>query len=227
MDAPSLMKKIMTNPRLGEAGMILTHTGIVRAYDRQGKKVHGLRVHVDRQKLEALLEEKRKDPGIIEILVNITAEKDLAVGDVVMQLLVAGDIREHVLTTLSETLEAIKTEVTSKTQYYEEKSMSKFSKPKHYQNIQKNYPEFIKAVEDLGRTSMQAGPLDEKTVLLLRLAAAAAMRSKGSVQSHARQALESGVTSRELEHALVALTSTIGFPTVAAALSWIGLDEKE
>ncbi|NCC24054.1 MAG: carboxymuconolactone decarboxylase family protein [Deltaproteobacteria bacterium] len=99
-------------------------------------------------------------------------------------------------------------------------------KPKHYQSIQARYPEFIRAVEGLGKAAMESGPLEPKTVQLIRLTAAAAMRSEGSVRSHARQALGAGATPEEVEHALVALTSTIGFPTVAAALSWVGRDEE-
>jgi molybdopterin synthase catalytic subunit len=42
------------------------------------------------------------------------------VGDDIMHLMVAGDIRENVISVLSETLDAIKTKVTKKTEYLEE-----------------------------------------------------------------------------------------------------------
>jgi len=41
------------------------------------------------------------------------------------------------------------------------------------------------------------------------------------VHSHARRALAAGATPEEIQHAVIALTSTIGFPNVMAALSWI------
>jgi alkylhydroperoxidase/carboxymuconolactone decarboxylase family protein YurZ len=41
------------------------------------------------------------------------------------------------------------------------------------------------------------------------------------VHSHARRALEAGATSIEIHHALLLLTSTIGFPAVSAAISWV------
>jgi alkylhydroperoxidase/carboxymuconolactone decarboxylase family protein YurZ len=41
------------------------------------------------------------------------------------------------------------------------------------------------------------------------------------VRSHAARALAAGATPEEIHHAIIVLTSTIGFPTVAAALSWI------
>jgi alkylhydroperoxidase/carboxymuconolactone decarboxylase family protein YurZ len=55
----------------------------------------------------------------------------------------------------------------------------------------------------------------------VQLAAAAAIRSEGAVHSHARRALAAGATPEEIQHAVIALTSTIGFPNVMAALSWI------
>ena len=78
----------------------------------------------------------------------------------------------------------------------------------------------MSAVEQLGEAAAGAGPLDEKTKELVQLGAAAALRSEGAVHSHARRALELGASADDVRHALVLLTSTIGFPTVAAALSW-------
>jgi AhpD family alkylhydroperoxidase len=77
------------------------------------------------------------------------------------------------------------------------------------------------ALEGLGQATKSAGPLDKKTAELVQLAAAASVRSEGSVHSHVRRALAAGATAEEVRHAIVLLTSTIGFPTVSAALSWI------
>jgi len=93
--------------------------------------------------------------------------------------------------------------------------------PKQYASIQKNYAGLIKAVENLGKAAKESGPLNKKTSELVQLAAAAAIRSEGSVHSHARRALAAGATPEEIRHSLVLLTSTIGFPTVSAALSWV------
>lgn len=92
--------------------------------------------------------------------------------------------------------------------------------PKMYTSIQKRYEELTEAVENLGKTARALGPVDEKTSHLIQLAAAAAIRSEGSVHSHVRRALEAGATKDEIYHTLVLLTSTIGFPAVSAAISW-------
>ncbi len=98
--------------------------------------------------------------------------------------------------------------------------MSKEKLPPIYRRLQAQHPEYLAAVENLGATARKAGPLDEKTSHLIQLAAAAATRSEGAVHSHVRRALAAGATPEEIRHALLLLTSTIGFPTVTAALSW-------
>lgn len=92
--------------------------------------------------------------------------------------------------------------------------------PKQYTGIRKRFSKFFESLDALGQTVRAAGPIDEKNSHLIQLAAAAAIRSEGSVHSHTRRALEAGATPDEVYHALLLLTSTIGFPTVSAALSW-------
>ncbi len=94
-------------------------------------------------------------------------------------------------------------------------------KPALYLRLKKRYPGYISSVEALGESVRSAGPLDEKTVQLLQLAAAAAMRSEGASHSHTRRALQAGATAEEIRHALIAITATIGFPNVTASLSWV------
>ncbi|MEW6501037.1 MAG: carboxymuconolactone decarboxylase family protein [Thermodesulfobacteriota bacterium] len=98
--------------------------------------------------------------------------------------------------------------------------MSTEELPPIYQRLKAQHPDYLAAVEKLGATVREAGPIDEKTGHLIQLAAAASNRSEGSVHSHVRRALAAGASEAEIRHALLLLTSTIGFPTVAAALSW-------
>jgi AhpD family alkylhydroperoxidase len=92
---------------------------------------------------------------------------------------------------------------------------------KHYIYLKERFPDTMSAVENLGATIREAGPLDNKTIELVQLAVAASAQSTGSVHSHTRRALAAGASLEEIEHALVALISTIGFPKVAAALAWV------
>ncbi|OGP71275.1 MAG: alkylhydroperoxidase [Deltaproteobacteria bacterium RBG_13_58_19] len=98
--------------------------------------------------------------------------------------------------------------------------MSEATFPGWYNFIKENHGKFISALEQLGEAVRQEGPLDEKTSHLIQLAAAAAIRSEGSVHSHVRRALKAGAKPEEIYHALILLTSTIGFPNTSAAMSW-------
>jgi len=93
--------------------------------------------------------------------------------------------------------------------------------PKFYQKLQKDYKDVIQAVDHLGKAVQNAGPLDEKTAQLIKLAAAATQKSEGAVHSHARRAMEAGASPEEVRHALILLVPTIGYPNAAASLSWV------
>ena len=118
MNLEKLVEQVKHRPEVDRIGMILCHNGIVRGTARDGRRVSGLRVSVDHEKLRTVIAENKQKPGIVDILVEIAEDRDLAVGDDVMYLVVAGDIREHVIAALTETLNAVKSTVTRKQQYY-------------------------------------------------------------------------------------------------------------
>jgi alkylhydroperoxidase/carboxymuconolactone decarboxylase family protein YurZ len=93
--------------------------------------------------------------------------------------------------------------------------------PKNHRSIEREYPRFMAALDALGEEAAKAGPLTPKMRHLVQLGAAAAIRSEGAVHSHTRRALAAGATRAEVRHAVIAATSTIGFPNAMAALSWI------
>jgi len=99
--------------------------------------------------------------------------------------------------------------------------MSNEQLPRHYQLLKEQHPDFMKALSELGQSVRKEGPLDEKTVELIQMVAAAVLRLEGAVHSHARRALEAGASPEEIRHALIVITSTSGFPAVSSALSWV------
>ncbi len=99
--------------------------------------------------------------------------------------------------------------------------MGEESYPGWYTLIKTNHGEFIQALENLGEVLRRTGPVEEKTAQLVQLAAAAAIRSEGAVHSHTRRAIKAGASPEEVYHAILLLTSTIGFPNTSAALSWV------
>jgi molybdopterin synthase catalytic subunit len=118
MNLTSLVDKIKKHPEYHKAGMILCHNGVVRSTSRDGRKISGLTISVDHQKLRNVIESQKKRSGIIEIFVHIAENRHLTVGDDIMFLVVAGDIRENVIAVLNDTLNAIKTNVTKKTEVF-------------------------------------------------------------------------------------------------------------
>ena len=92
--------------------------------------------------------------------------------------------------------------------------------PENYEWLSTKFKDAYETHQKLGVQLQSVGPLDKKSIHLIQIAGAAAIRSEGGVHSHVRRALEEKISADEIYHALVLLTSTIGFPSVAAALSW-------
>lgn len=93
--------------------------------------------------------------------------------------------------------------------------------PKHYVAVMSKHPKVSEAFQNLREVLQEEGPLDEKTTQLIQLAAAAGIRSEGSVHSHAKRAIAAGATPDEIRHVLLLLMTTLGFPTAMAAMSWV------
>ena len=116
MNLQTLIEKVKQHPEFHHAGMLLCHCGVVRSTSRDGREVKGLTVAVDRAGLQTLIAEQKQRSGIIDIQVAVAADRYLTVGDEVMLLVVAGDVRENVIAVLADTLDVIKTNLTKKTE---------------------------------------------------------------------------------------------------------------
>lgn len=93
--------------------------------------------------------------------------------------------------------------------------------PKRYKKFLEDFPEVGTAYETLGDTVHHAGPLDDKTRALIKLAISTGARLEGAVHSHTRKAIKVGCTPDELRHVALLSLPTIGLPSMMAALSWI------
>ena len=93
--------------------------------------------------------------------------------------------------------------------------------PARYVQFQIRFPDIFKAYDALGAATAEAGPLDNKTRALVKLALAVGGQMEGAVHSHARRALEAGCTPDELRHVVVLGTTTLGFPSMMKTLSWV------
>lgn len=100
--------------------------------------------------------------------------------------------------------------------------MSEDNTTRLYDKLQADYPEYLAAWEGVTAACRASGTLDERTIHLIQIVAASAVRAEGAVHSHVRRALEAGVEPRDIEQAILLATTSVGFPTVVAALSWAG-----
>lgn len=97
---------------LSATGMFLVHNGVVRGTSRSGEIIRGMELSVDRRRLDEIVESARLMEGITYVRAWVN-EGSLAVGDDIMYVVVAGDIREHVFEALQALVKMIKTQVVS------------------------------------------------------------------------------------------------------------------
>ena len=96
-----------------KTGMLLFHNGVVRAASREGLKVTKLKVKKDQGKIEDIVKEFSKKNGISKVSVYVF-EGEFYVGDDLMYVGVAGDIRENVFPALKNLVNKIKKEAVFK-----------------------------------------------------------------------------------------------------------------
>lgn len=99
--------------------------------------------------------------------------------------------------------------------------MAKHDLPSGAGKVADDYPEVWDAYAALGEACAQAGPLNERTRRLVKLALAVGARSEGAIHSHVRRALEEGASIEELKQVAMLSIPTVGFPNAVAALTWI------
>ena len=117
MNLTRIIEAIHQHPEYHRVGMILSHQGVVRGVSRDNGPVSGISLTVDEDRLRQIVDTEKKSPGIVELVVEITNRTELAVGEDIMLIVVAGDIREHVIPVLERTLNAVKKTVTHKIEH--------------------------------------------------------------------------------------------------------------
>ncbi|HEX6962293.1 MAG TPA: carboxymuconolactone decarboxylase family protein, partial [Lacipirellula sp.] len=70
--------------------------------------------------------------------------------------------------------------------------------PQTYVKFKREQPKLVEAYEALGEACREAGPLDPRTVALVKLAIALGAGSEGGSHSAVRKAMQAGCTPQEL-----------------------------
>ena len=92
--------------------------------------------------------------------------------------------------------------------------------PKIYESFVRRYPTLAEAWEKVAESGRE-GPLDEKTIRLLKLALAMGAMRQGSLHSSVRKALALGISVEEIEQIIALAAGTVGFPSTVAIYSWV------
>lgn len=93
--------------------------------------------------------------------------------------------------------------------------------PQKYIHFNNEFPEVGEAYHSLGEAVHKAGPLDEKSRSLIKLAMSCAAQKEGAVHSHTRKALDAGCSKEEIHHVVLLILPTLGFPAMMAAMTWV------
>jgi len=93
--------------------------------------------------------------------------------------------------------------------------------PRSWQRLAREYPEVVAAYDALSEVCRRAGPLDESTVALVKLAVSVGSGAGRTVHSHAKKALRAGAEPDTLRQIALVALPTIGLPAALDALKWI------
>ncbi len=93
--------------------------------------------------------------------------------------------------------------------------------PPSLQEFMEKYAEVWSQYASLGDACHRAGPLDDKTRRLIKLAIAIGGQYEGGVRGQVRKARAEGLTPAELEHVVALSLPTVGLPSTIAAYTWV------
>jgi alkylhydroperoxidase/carboxymuconolactone decarboxylase family protein YurZ len=92
--------------------------------------------------------------------------------------------------------------------------------PETYQAFMRRYPKMGEAWECIAEAGKE-GPLDVKTMRLVKLAVALGGLRQGAVHASVRKALALGITRAEIEQVVALSAGTLGLPATVAVFSWV------
>lgn len=75
-----------------------------------------------------------------------------------------------------------------------------------------NHENVYNAYERYGKLVHESGPLDQKTCWLIKVALSTESQYPYALRTHILKALKSGCTKEEIEHAIMLVAPTAGFP---------------
>ena len=93
--------------------------------------------------------------------------------------------------------------------------------PEFYEQGKRDFPDVFESYEALSRATKAAGPLDARSVALVKLAPSIASGLAGATHANTRKALTTGCTPEELRQVVLLAVTTIGFPAMMRGRAWV------
>ena len=92
--------------------------------------------------------------------------------------------------------------------------------PGTYRQFVAKFPALGEAHASIGKAVEAAGPLERKTLELIKIGISVGAGLETATKSHVRQALQHGASAAEIEQAVLLAYNTIGWPRMIAAWTW-------
>ena len=93
--------------------------------------------------------------------------------------------------------------------------------PKAYASFKKDFPDVVGAYEDLKEACHHAGPLKPRCRELIKMGIAIGAGLESATRAHVRLAQEVGASPEQIRQVALLATTTIGFPSMMRARSWV------
>lgn len=92
--------------------------------------------------------------------------------------------------------------------------------PGTYKEFVTRYPDLGRAHETIAKAVEGTGPLDARTLALIKIGICVGGGLESALRSHVRRARLHGASAAEVEQAILLGMNTVGFPRTVAAWAW-------
>lgn len=92
--------------------------------------------------------------------------------------------------------------------------------PGTYKQFVAKFPELGASHERIAKAVEAAGPLDARTLALIKIGICVGAGLESALRSHVRRAMQHGASAAEVEQAILLGMNTVGFPRTVAAWAW-------
>lgn len=93
--------------------------------------------------------------------------------------------------------------------------------PGTFKSVSEKYPEIWAAHEQLTKACADAGPLDRRSIELIKIGICIGAGLETATKRHAIMARENGASDDEIYQAVLMAVTTVGYPSSAAGWKWV------